>query len=104
MGQRPGFLEDLPPMTGEVCTVHLLREQGYVTLVMRRPDGDVAGVFTMHSVEAESLGTRTLALGRIRTQGLCQAPRRSRPERTMCESGGVRLRAGPAAKTLGSDP
>lgn len=62
MGVRPRFLKELPPMTAETCTIHLLREQGHVTLVMRKANGEDVGVFTMHAVEAKALGKRALEL------------------------------------------
>ena len=58
MSDRPEHLRDLPPLTGEVCTMHLLREHGYVTLVMRRHSGDDLGVFTLHHAEARKLVSR----------------------------------------------
>jgi hypothetical protein len=36
----------------------LLRELGYITFVIRRPDGSDAAVFTLHRAEANSLATR----------------------------------------------
>ena len=46
-------------MTDEVCTLHLLRENGHVTMVMRSlRTGMDLGVFTFHCVEATKLADR----------------------------------------------
>lgn len=58
MTARPRHLENLPPMTPDLCSVHILREEGYVTLVMRLPSGKDVGVFTFHQVEATKLAAR----------------------------------------------
>ena len=62
MSNRPPDLENLPPTTEEICTIHLLREQGYVTLVMRLPTGKNVGIFTLHRVEAQKLASRVQEL------------------------------------------
>ena len=62
MGNRPEHLRALPPMTGDVCTIHLLQEQGYITMVFRTRSGADMGVFTIHRVEATKLGERICEL------------------------------------------
>ena len=59
MIDRPDHLRVLPAMTDEVCTLHLLREYGHLTMVVRSPrTGMDLGVFTLHCVEATKLAER----------------------------------------------